>query len=63
MNEWKNEQVGNRRKRIPAGALRDLDNMLREHALEGSDIVNHPYGSNEQSIICSYSMRQELLDA
>ena len=64
VNEWKNEQVGNRRKRIPAGALRELDNMLREHALEGSDIVNqvHMAVMNGRLSIPD-SMRQELLDA
>ncbi len=64
VNEWATEQVGNRRKRTPAGALRELDSMLREHALEGSDIVNqvHMAVMNRRLSIPD-SMRQELLDA
>ena len=64
VNEWATEQVGNRRKRTPTGALRELDSMLREHALEGSDIVNqvHMAVMNRRLSIPD-SMRQELLDA
>ena len=63
VNEWNSEQAGNRNKRTPAGALRELDNMLREHALEGSDIINQVHMavmSGRLSI--PDSMRQELLD-
>jgi len=63
VNEWKMEKIGNRRQRTPSGALRELDRMLREHALEGSDIVNQVHMavmSGRLSI--PEIMRQELLD-
>lgn len=64
VNEWKMEKSGNRRQRTPTGALRELDRMLREHALEGSDIVNqvHMAVMNGRLSIPE-EMRQELLDA
>ena len=62
--EWKMENDGRRRKRVSSGAYGELDRMLREHALDGADIVQQVHMAiTSPRLPVPNHLRKDLLEA
>jgi len=62
--EWKMENDGRRRKRVSVGAYGELDRMLREHALDGEDIIHQVHMAiTSPRLPVPNNLRTDLLEA